>query len=298
MGYLKLVFLSPDEPRLRSGWRLLALLPILVLSIIFFGFFFMGLSLFNHLGGGTSWMSTLQGQSLVSMASVTLAVYVARRVLDHRSFVSLGLERKRVGADLLVGILIAAAMMGLIFLAEWALGWLHVEGFNWQGNPDFWLNFIVFLLAFVLVGWSEELLFRGYLLQNLADGLKMPLAVFLSALIFGLAHLPNANSSWVAVVGIFAAGYFLAYAYLRTGQLWLAIGIHIGWNIFEGPVFSFPVSGLDTVRMINHHVSGPLLATGGAFGPEAGLVLLPALALGAWLISLYTRKRAKWVDKY
>jgi membrane protease YdiL (CAAX protease family) len=92
------------------------------------------------------------------------------------------------------------------------------------------------------------------------------------------------------VLGILGAGYFLAFGYLRTRHLWLPIGLHIGWNFFEGPVFSFPVSGLDTARLLNHTVSGPELITGGAFGPEAGLIVLPALVLGAVLIHLYAKR--------
>ena len=85
--------------------------------------------------------------------------------------------------------------------------------------------------------------------------------------------------------------YFLLMAYLRTGQLWLSIGLHIGWNFFEGVVFGFPVSGLDIYRLIRHQIQGPEIWTGGAFGPEAGLIVLPALVIGAVLIYLYTRNR-------
>ena len=60
------------------------------------------------------------------------------------------------------------------------------------------------------------------------------------------------------------------------------MGLHTGWNFFEGTVFGFPVSGLgDFPRIIDQAVNGPARITGGLFGPEAGLVLLPALLLGA-----------------
>jgi hypothetical protein len=68
--------------------------------------------------------------------------------------------------------------------------------------------------------------------------------------------------------------------------------LHIGWNFFEGPVFGFPVSGLtDMPSLLIHTVSGPEIVTGGAFGPEAGLVIIPAMALGALAIFWYTRDR-------
>ena len=95
----------------------------------------------------------------------------------------------------------------------------------------------------------------------------------------------------MAVAGIFLAGLFLAYGYLRTGQLWLSIGLHLGWNFFESAVFGFPVSGYDRPGLFHISVSGPEFWTGGAFGPEAGFIILPITLLGAVLIYLYTRHR-------
>jgi hypothetical protein len=138
----------------------------------------------------------------------------------------------------------------------------------------------------------EELLSRGYWLRNLTDGINLPWAVFISSAIFSLAHLSNPGASIFSVLGILGAGYFLAYPVLRTGQLWLAIGLHIGWNIFEGPIFGFPVSGLDTPGLLLHSNAGPEWLTGGPFGPEAGFIVFPAMALGAYLIYLYTQSRS------
>jgi len=115
--------------------------------------------------------------------------------------------------------------------------------------------------------------------------------VSLSAAIFAIAHAANPNLSWEALMGLFASGLFLAFGYLRTRQLWLPIGLHIGWNFFEGSVFGFPVSGIGYFRLIEQTDLGPQLATGGEFGPEAGLIILPALLLGAVLIYIFSRNR-------
>jgi hypothetical protein len=104
-------------------------------------------------------------------------------------------------------------------------------------------------------------------------------------------HGNNPGTTWASTIGLVLAGLFLAYGYIATRQLWLPIGLHIGWNFFEGTVFGFPVSGLDIYRILRHQVTGPELWTGGAFGPEAGLIVLPALALGAALIYVYSRRR-------
>jgi hypothetical protein len=114
----------------------------------------------------------------------------------------------------------------------------------------------------------------------------------ISSAVFGALHLSNPHASWVAAVGILFAGLFLALGYLRTGQLWLSIGLHIGWNFFEGVVFGFPVSGTASYPLLRIQVSGPPLWTGAAFGPEAGLIVMPAILFGALLILLYSRRHS------
>jgi hypothetical protein len=173
------------------------------------------------------------------------------------------------------------------------LGWLTFEGFAWEFDP---INVVItgvisFFVIFIFVGLNEELLSRGYHLQTIASGLILFWGVVISSAVFGLLHLGNPNATWVSAAGIFFAGVYLAYGYIRTKQLWLSIGLHIGWNFFEGVVFGFPVSGLDIYALTRITVRGPELWTGGAFGPEAGLIVLPSLLLGGLLIYLYTMKR-------
>jgi membrane protease YdiL (CAAX protease family) len=184
--------------------------------------------------------------------------------------------------------------MGLIFLVLWAVDWVQVESFAWEVENwgEITGSILVMLVLFSLVSWQEELLSRGYWLQNLSAGLSLSLGVLISSILFSFAHWFNPNLGWQALVGLFLTGLFLAFAYLRTRQLWLPIGLHLGWNFFEGTLFGFPVSGQYQYQLIRQTTTGPDVITGGAFGPEAGLILLPALILGAALIFWYTQDRA------
>jgi membrane protease YdiL (CAAX protease family) len=283
------IFFSPGEPRLRAGWRLL----IQTLLIFVFGIVF-GLvaALFGQIPDS---LSSLWGQ-ILNFLIITSSVYVARRWLDKRSFESLGLKLDRhTLLDLLTGIGITFLQMGFIYILMSALGWLTFEGFAWEFDPVNVVisNVLLFFVIFLFVGWNEELLSRGYHLQTIASGLNLFWGVIISSAIFGVLHLGNPNATWVSAAGIFFAGVFLAYGYVRTKQLWLPIGLHIGWNFFEGVGFGFPVSGLDIYALTRIAVHGPELWTGGAFGPEAGLIVLPALILGGVLIYLYTMRRGE-----
>jgi membrane protease YdiL (CAAX protease family) len=280
------IFLSPEEPRLRAGWRLL------IQTILLVGF---GVVVSIASGFLGSLSGSLLWSQILNFIIITGSVYVARRWLDKRSFESLGLKLdKHTLLDILAGIGITFVQMGFIYILMLGLGWLTFEGFAWDFDP---INVVIsgvvtFFIAFIFVGWNEELLSRGYHLQTIASGLNLFWGVVISSAVFGLLHLGNPNATWVSAAGIFFAGVYLAYGYIRTRQLWLSIGLHIGWNFFEGVVFGFPVSGLDIYALTRIKVQGPELWTGGAFGPEAGLIVLPSLLLGAGLIYLYTLKRA------
>ena len=279
------IFLSPDEPRLRAGWRFL----LQTLLIFVFGTVIGAIAL----ALGILDLDAIWGQVL-NFFIVTGSVYVARRWLDKRSFESLGLKIDRhTLVDLLAGIGITFVQMGFIYIVMPSLRWLTFEGFAWEFDP---VNVVIvgvltFFVMFIFVGWNEELLSPGYHLQTIASGLNLFWGVIISSAIFGLLHLGNPNATWVSAAGIFFAGVYLAYGYIRTRQLWLPIGLHIGWNFFEGVVFGFPVSGLDIYALTRITVHGPEVWTGGAFGPEAGLIVLPSLILGALLIYLYTLRR-------
>ena len=283
------IFLSPDEARLRAGWRLLVqTLLIGVINFILGGI--IGILGIPELSG--KW--ELLFSQILELIRYVISIYIARRWLDKRSFESLGLKVGRQAFfDVLAGIGIVLLQMGFIYGVMSSLGWLSFEGFAWEFDAfdTVLINTLVFLAIFMLVGWNEELLSRGYHLQTIASGLNLFWAVIISSAFFGLLHLDNPNATWVSTAGIFFAGVYQSYAYIRTRQLWLPIGLHIGWNFFEGVVFGFPVSGLDIYALTRIQVTGPVLWTGGAFGPEAGLILLPSLIVGSVLIYWFTRKR-------
>lgn len=234
--------------------------------------------------------------TLVECFAITISVFYARHFFDKRPFPSLGVSLKTTWVkDIFAGVGIAAIMMGFIFVIAYFLDWINVKSFSWEadGIQTAVAQTAIWLTIFFLVGWQEELLSRGYHLQNLADGINITWGVILSSFAFAILHIFNPGASWISTLGIFLAGLFLSLGYILTKQLWLPIGLHIGWNFFEGVVFGFPVSGLNTYKLVLMDVLGPKTWTGGEFGPEAGLLLVPALLLGAILMFLYSKNRVK-----
>ena len=291
-------FWNPDERRLRALWRLI----LHVILIAALGLAAAALLLDLRGDPAASLANNIAGMALVALI-VVAATLLAARFLDRRPISDLGLQfTAHWWRDLGFGLFLGAFLMLLIFLVELALGWITVEGILSSSRPvPFGLAIFWPLTQFLLVGIYEELLFRGYHLKNLAEGLSFSplgpkrgllLAFLISSIIFGLLHAGNPNATTISTVNIFLAGLFLGLPFLLTDQLAIPIGIHITWNFFQGNVFGFPVSGTSTnsTTFIAVEQGGPVLWTGGAFGPEAGLLGVAAMIVGSLLIVSWVKR--------
>ena len=280
------IFLTNDKSRLRAGWRIM-------IAVILTGLFFNIVDWIRNALSMSGPTTAIVG-SLIDFTVVTSAIFLARRFADKRSFTSLGFRiNKQAGLDLLVGFAIPLILFSFIYLIEYSMGWLTFNSFAWETQSPSIIISQTFqnFVRYIFVAWNEELIYRGYIMQSLASGFNLTWGILISSIYFGIEHLSNPNSNGMAVAGIFLAGLFLAYGFLRTGQLWLPIGLHLGWNFFESAVFGFPVSGYDRPGLLDITVSGPEFWTGGAFGPEAGFIILPINLIGLILIYLYTKHR-------
>ena len=309
-------FLNDRERRLRALWRLL--LQYVIYSNgapVLAGVFGLALlAIFESASLGEDPAGTLATSPALRTASSVAAylvvavasVWLAGRFFDRRPFSAFGLRLDRDWwLDFCFGLALGALLMTAIFSVELAAGWITVTGvFEVAGDVrPFALAILLPLAAFSFVGFYEELLSRGYQLQNMAEGLNFPslgprgailLAWVLSSAVFGLLHFANPNASLISTLNITFAGLLLGTGYVLTGQLAIPIGLHITWNFFQGNVFGFPVSGIDPISatFVSIEQGGPPLFTGGAFGPEAGLLDPAATLVGSLLIWFWVRVRS------
>lgn len=210
-------------------------------------------------------------------------------VLDRRPLASLGFQtRPAVTAQGLIGFALGAALFATVFGVGALLGWYRVTGVLPAGRA------LVLIVAAVLIllpmAAAEEIALRGYVLQALAQRYGSRWALGISAVVFALCHGANPNAGWPAYLGITVAGLYLGAAYLGTARLWLPIALHTAWNVCEGPVFGLPVSGINIPQtVLRTEATGPPLWTGGAFGPEAGLLLTVVTLAHLALLAVVTR---------
>ena len=129
---------------------------------------------------------------------------------------------------------------------------------------------------------AEEAMFRGYGLQTLTRARLAWLAILLTSLPFGYAHLTNPNVvPGVTFINTALAGVWFAAGYLRTRSLWLPLGLHWAWNWALGWFFGLPVSGLTVVShpLLKATDYGPAWLTGGRYGIEGGVACTIAMTL-------------------
>lgn len=276
-------FLNAADRRLRAGWRILLFL-VLLMALAAGGQLAVRAML-----GGLPRTSTLV---LVIIASAaTIAVLIARRFLDHKSFVSFGLGRASTAwKDVLFGFALSGAMAGVVLWLMAESGVVNNVELRWAGLSTVAL-LLSMLLPNMLIGYWEELVFRGYLLQNMSEGLGLKVAVVLSCLLYGLVHAANPNATALSSLIIVLFGFLRIYGYLATGMLWLSIGMHTGWNYFQSTVFGFAASGhAEKETVFTHDANAADWLSGGDFGPEGSVLIVPILLLALLAMRAWARR--------
>jgi len=202
--------------------------------------------------------------------------------------------------------------LGLAFLLTvvgviWAAGGYVVEGTGAFGSAAVGAALLpigVLMLGFIIQGSSEELLFRGWLMQLIASRHGLWIAVVANSALFALAHAGNMEPSkelFVGLANIVLFGLFISLYAVREGSLWGVCGWHAAWNWLLGLGFGLEVSGLkiDSLPLITDLTAAPGAAwwlTGGAFGPEASVVTTAVLLTGAIVLALRGRTRDHGVE--
>jgi membrane protease YdiL (CAAX protease family) len=144
----------------------------------------------------------------------------------------------------------------------------------------------------ILAAFMEELLFRGILFRWIEAFAGSWAALVVTSALFGLAHIFNANATWMSSLAIMVeAGALLGGAYMLSRNLWVPMGLHAAWNFTQGFLFDVPVSGNDMHGLVQAKLSGPVLLSGGPFGLEASMIgVVLSIPLGAFLILLAVRR--------
>ena len=233
-----------------------------------------------------------QLQEAVTFAAGLAGLFLWVLLFERRSIVTLGFRRPGLGVlSLLMGVVVGIALNTIPTVLLWAIGAYEVVPPPSGSTSGFAaVPLLLLVLLFVLVqSGTEETLTRGFMLQSSGVALPGWLAILLPAVVFTLFH--GVTTKPFAFASIFFFALLVTFVVLRQGALWIAIGIHTGWNFAMGNLFGIPVSGLPphttSAIFLAPSEGAPAWLTGGEFGTEASLpadVVLAVAALAAFLV--------------
>ena len=306
---LRKVFMGKDG--LRAGWSLLIF--ILMLAAIVMSIRFLGRRL--HLLSGAQ---PKPGQEigpifgiageLIPFLVIFLVTWIMSKI-ERRPNSVYGFGDDRKFPHFFAGLAWGVTFLSLLVFTLRVPGLLVFDGRLLSG-VDILRYGAMWLVAFLVVGFFEEYLTRGYVQYTLTRGLagiyrtvfktrhSQALGFWTSALIFsflfGLGHSNNPGESPIGEFAAGLAGLVFCFSLWRTGSLWWAIGFHTSWDWAQSFLYGVADSGV----MVQHHlfkthpVGKPVLS-GGATGPEGSIFVLIILALASAVIWLTLRQSGR-----
>jgi membrane protease YdiL (CAAX protease family) len=263
---LTTLFFQPNG--LRAGWRLLLFFAILAgigvsLRLI--------LALFIRIPSPATVQFSATAEIIGAGSTFLLFLLVSWIMarIEGRKVANYGLPaRKAFGLQYWQGLGIGFGAVTLLLTVLWALGVCHFDGAGLHYR-DTLKYATLWGITFLAVGFNEEFVFRGYPLFTLSTGIGFwPSAVLMSA-IFAFVHYFNPNETLPGLLEVALWGVMACIILRRTGNLWLPIGLHTGWDWAETYFYGVADSGqVAPGHLLNTSLSGPQWLTGGVAGPE------------------------------
>lgn len=254
-------------------WILLFLLSLVL------GFILLGIGQASNIPEVAIWLSCIINFAAPAAMLALYALFV--KIIERAP--AKDIPMRRLAADTGKGFGIGALFFVAVVALMMVCGVYKFVSVNTR-NIDL---IIESLLFFLTVAVGEEILFRGIMFRWIDEKWGFTVALVVSSLLFGIMHIFQPGASWWSSIAIaLEAGLLLGAAYKYSETLWLPIGIHWGWNFFQGNIFGIEVSGSDAGEsLFIPEISGPDILTGGAFGAEASIIAFGlGLLLSIWFI--------------
>lgn len=270
---------------IRAGWRLLIWAAILAAVI----------ATFNIAGHLLHVKVPKQGVQLEPW--MVIGEVLAFGFLLVASFVMSKIERRPMGVyglplrqalngDVWKGALFGFASISAVLLCIYAMHGFQIDGLTTTGLAAFEAA-LLWGIFFLFVGFVEEFMFRGYVQYTLTSGTRFWVATLVTSALFGLAHFNNNGEvqNPIGLITVVEFGLFLCLVLRQTGNLWMCVGIHLGWDWGESFFYGVPDSGTTTWHaFIASSFHGPVWLTGGSVGPEGSIFTVIGLVVMAAVI--------------
>lgn len=230
----------------------------------------------------------------LSLALSAMGAAAIMALLENRPFGDYGLPgRETFGKHFWQGAAWGLAAVTVLMLLIAAFHGYSFGNVDLHGK-DLARYALLWGVAFLMTGFSEEFLFRGYVQYTLGSVIGFWPTAILGSAAFGAFHLSNQGESWVGAAGVVTIGMFFCLTLRRTGSLWFAVGMHAAFDFGETFLYSVPNSGfVGQGHLSSASLHGPAWLTGGAVGPEGSAFSFLTMALLFALFARFYPGRAK-----
>jgi membrane protease YdiL (CAAX protease family) len=215
------------------------------------------------------------------LIQVLIATWIMARG-ERRRFPEYGIPAMRdaFGRNFWIGIVWGLGSTSLLIGLIAACGGYRILGLAIHG-ATLWYFFALWTIANLVIGFSEELLSRAYLLATLADGVGFWMAAILLSIAFGATHyFLKPHERWEDFASTGLLGLFACFTLRRTGSLAFAIGFHAAFDFANFFVWSGQNAGEYAVgHLLETRWQGPQWLTGGLLGPEASWMVFVVIAM-------------------
>ena len=214
------------------------------------------------------------------LAAALIMAHFEKRTLADYGLPARGAFGWRFFEGIVWGFLAELVTIGTLYLT----GNASFHGFEQRGTSA--LHYAALWgVAFILVGFFEEFLFRGYSQFTLGTGIGFWPTAFLLAGLFWLGHMGNPGETWIGGLATAMAALVFCVSLWQTGNLWFAIGMHAGWDWTETYFFGVADSGIaPNGHLLNTSLTGSKWMTGGTVGPEGSVVELIVMVVAITLL--------------
>jgi len=281
-------------PKMKQGWLIAILFlivyivvsllfEVLYIHVIYFLSYDNSISLLRYYeeiansSANTEILLFSQAFQVVGLLIVSLIFY---KWINRQSIFQLISEVNWRSSLFTRGCFLGTLFITVLFLILWGIS---SEGVSFQ-NFDI-TSIVTYIGLFFLVSVNEEVFSRGMILASLQHSFSKLTSLIISSIFFACLHLFNDGITYLGFINLILAGLLLGIVYLRTKNLWIAIGLHFTWNLFQGPVYGFEVSGTEVQSIFKINFEQQNIINGGIFGLEGSVIttILMVVVCGYYL---------------
>lgn len=214
--------------------------------------------------------------------------------IEKRPLSSMGIIKNKAFPNYIKGMFIGLLMFTGVFIVNIIFGAVNFNGINTDLNIGI---FIIYLLAWLVQGMSEEFIFRGFLMNSIGGKHGTLPAILISAGAFSLAHIFNSGVTVLSLVNIFFFGAFMSLYMIHSENIWGVSAMHAIWNFSQGNLFGISVSGTSSgeTLFLTSSAENKNFINGGAFGAEGGIAttVILAVSFAVLFLCIYRKDKAE-----